>query len=146
MKLLLSFYLSITILFQAVVFSSGLFGCVLAEQAKICECNHGSRVQKHSNKEDDRFSKVVRSKSETSHVSKKLPDCHSAKSGETHACACKKSENKASQLSAFHSVLFNPATFWIVEPVSDLLEIIVFKDLNTGIHSSFSLLKPPQFS
>lgn len=146
MKRLLSVYLSIAILFQAVVFSSGLFGCVLAEQARICECNHGSRTQKHSDKEDDRFSKVVRSSSETSHDSKKLPDCHSAQSGETHTCACKKSENKMSQLSAFFSVLFNTKTLWIAEPVSDLLEIITFKDLNTGIHSSFPLIKPPQFS
>ncbi|TGM57044.1 LIC_11090 family protein [Leptospira adleri] len=146
MKRLLSVYLSITILFQAVVFSSGLFGCVLAEQAKICECNHGSRVQKHANTEDDRFSKVVRSSSTTPHDSKKLPDCHSAQSGETHTCACKKSENKMSQLSAFYSVLFNTETFWIVEPVSDLLEIRIFKDLNTGINSSFPLIKPPQFS
>lgn len=146
MKRLLSIYLSTTILFQAVVFSSGLFGCVLAEQAKICECNHGSRVQKHANQEDVRFSKGARIASVETHDSKELPDCHSAQAGETHTCACKKSENKVSKLSAFYSALFNPATFWIVEPVSDLLEIIVFKDLNTGILSSLSLLKPPQFS
>ncbi|MBM9501343.1 hypothetical protein JWG44_13885 [Leptospira sp. 201903071] len=146
MKRLLSVYLSTTILFQAVVFSSGLFGCVLSEQAKICECNHGSRAQKHKNQEDDRFTKTVRSESETFHSSQKLPDCHSAKSGETHTCACKKSENKVSQLSAFYSILFSAVIFRPIEPVSGLLEIIVFKDLNTGIHSSSFLLRPPQFS
>ncbi|MBM9578853.1 hypothetical protein JWG45_17040 [Leptospira sp. 201903070] len=146
MKRLLSIYLSTAILFQTIVFSSGLFGCVLAEQAKICECNHGSRAQKHKDREDDRFAKTVRSDSKESHSSKKLPDCHSAKSGETHTCACKKSENKVAQLSVFYSTLFSPGAILIAGPVSEFLEIIIFKEWNTGIQSSFSLLRPPRFS
>ncbi len=61
MKYSLSILLSASVLFQTIVFSSGLFGCILVEKAKICECNHGSKLQKHSNEEDKNFSKKVHS-------------------------------------------------------------------------------------
>ncbi|EQA53919.1 LIC_11090 family protein [Leptospira kmetyi] len=145
MKSFLSFFLSVSILFQALVFSSGLFGCVLAEKAKICECNHGSKKQKHADEEDKRFSRKSRSGKE-SRVAKTFPSCHSAKSGETHACSCKKTENKLSQLSAFYSALFSPVQLSDLNHKTDVLHIITLEYFNLGIHSSFSLLKPPRFS
>ncbi|EMF42629.1 hypothetical protein LEP1GSC067_3895 [Leptospira interrogans serovar Lora str. TE 1992] len=56
MKFSVSIFLSVSILFQTLVFSSGLFGCFLSEQYKLCECNHSSKIQKHTNKEDVLFS------------------------------------------------------------------------------------------
>ncbi|TGM00598.1 hypothetical protein EHQ76_11735 [Leptospira barantonii] len=145
MKFFLSSFLSVSILFQALVFSSGLFGCVLAEKAKICECNHGSKKQKHSNEEDKRFSKKSRSGEEV-YSSNALPNCHSAKSGETHACACKKTENKVSKLSAFYSALFSPVQLSDLNHETNVIHIISLEYSDSGIHSFFSLLKPPRFS
>ncbi|XDD49113.1 hypothetical protein AB3N59_11825 [Leptospira sp. WS92.C1] len=145
MKSFFSFYLSVSILFQAILFSSGLFGCILSEKAKICECNHGSKIQKHANKEDSRFSKKAHSNLALSSP-QKLPNCHSAKSGEQHACSCKKAENKLSQLSAFYSHLFSSDRHRIPNPISSLIQIVTFQDFNSGIDFSFSLLKPPQIS
>lgn len=145
MKSFFSIFLSVSILFQALVFSSGLFGCILAEKAKICECNHGSKKQKHSDDEDKRFSKKARSGGETD-VSAALPNCHSAKSGETHACSCKKTENKLSQLSAFYSALFSPVQFSGLKHKTEVSHIINLEYSDLGIHSPFSLLKPPRFS
>ncbi|EQA62930.1 LIC_11090 family protein [Leptospira alexanderi] len=145
MKFSLSILLSASILFQTIVFSSGLFGCILAEKAKICECNHRSKMQKHSNEEDKSFSKKVLS-GNRSVVSKKLPNCHSAKSGEVHVCSCKKTENKLSQLSAFYSTLFSPKQGANIEHNPDFIQIIILEYSNSGILSFFSPLKPPRFS
>ncbi|EKO76529.1 MULTISPECIES: LIC_11090 family protein [Leptospira] len=145
MKYSLSILLSASVLFQTIVFSSGLFGCILVEKAKICECNHGSKLQKHSNKEDKNFSKKVRSENRAV-VSKKLPNCHSAKSGEVHACSCKKTENKLSQLSAFYSTLFSQKQTADIEHNPTIIQIIILEYSNSGILSFFSPLKPPRFS
>ncbi|EMJ94530.1 LIC_11090 family protein [Leptospira alstonii] len=145
MKFYLSLLLSASILFQAVVFSSGLFGCILAEKAKICECNHGSRIQKHSNEEDKRFSKKVRS-DRPSLSSDKLPNCHSAKSGEIHSCSCKKAENKLSQLGAFYSALFSPKQNSDIEHVLHFIQMITLEYSNSEILSFSSPFKPPRFS
>ncbi|EMN90301.1 hypothetical protein M9Y82_07910 [Leptospira weilii] len=145
MKFSLSILLSASILFQAIVFSSGLFGCILAEKAKICECNHRSKIQKHSNAEDKNFSKKVLSENRTV-VSKKLPNCHSAKSGEIHVCSCKKTENKLSQLSAFYSILFSQKQETGIEHNPNLIQIIILEYSNSGILSFLSPFKPPRFS
>ncbi|UPY77131.1 hypothetical protein FH581_014460 [Leptospira weilii] len=145
MKFSLSILLSASILFQAIVFSSGLFGCILAEKAKICECNHGSKIQKHSNAEDKNFSKKVLSENRTV-VSKKLPNCHSAKSGEIHVCSCKKTENKLSQLSAFYSIFFSQKQEAGIEHNPNLIQIIILEYSNSGILSFLSPFKPPRFS
>lgn len=145
MKFSLSILLSTSILFQAIVFSSGLFGCILVEKAKICECNHGSKMQKHSNEEDKNFSKKVLSENR-SVVSKTLPNCHSAKSGEVHVCSCKKTENKLSQLSAFYSILFSQKQGSDIEHHFDFIQIIILEYSNSGILSFFYPLKPPRFS
>ncbi|EMY76665.1 putative lipoprotein [Leptospira weilii serovar Ranarum str. ICFT] len=145
MKFSLSILLSASILFQALVFSSGLFGCILAEKAKICECNHGGKIQKHSNEEDKRFSKKVRS-DRRSLVSDKLPNCHSAKSGEIHSCSCKKAENKLSQLSAFYSALFSPKQNFDIDHNLDFIQMITLEYSNSGILSFSVPLKPPRFS
>ncbi|RHX80308.1 LIC_11090 family protein [Leptospira yasudae] len=145
MKSFLSIFVSVSILFQAVVFSSGLFGCVLAEKAKLCECNHGSKAQKHANREDKRFSNKLRSEGKST-VAQKLPDCHSAASGEIHSCSCKKTENKLSQLSAFYSALSSPENASDLNHKPGLIQIITLEYSNSGIHSDFSLLKPPRIS
>ncbi|KPA27653.1 Uncharacterized protein AMR48_1924 [Leptospira interrogans] len=105
MKFSVSIFLSVSILFQTLVFSSGLFGCFLSEQYKLCECNHSSKIQKHTNKEDVLFSQKIRSFNRST-TSKKLPDCHSAQSGEAHSCSCKKSENKLLSWARFIPLFF----------------------------------------
>ncbi|WP_061223372.1 LIC_11090 family protein [Leptospira weilii] len=145
MKFSLSILLSASILFQAIVFSSGLFGCILAEKTKICECNHTSRIQKHSNEEDKNFSKKVLSENRAV-VSKKLPNCHSAKSGEVHVCSCKKTENKLSQLSAFYSILFSQKQEADIKHNPYFIQIIILEYSNSGILSFLFPFKPPRFS
>ncbi|MDV6236475.1 hypothetical protein CH379_012635 [Leptospira ellisii] len=145
MKSFLSLFLSVSVLFQGIVFSSGLFGCILSEKARICECNHGSRIQKHSDEEDSRyFDKVLAGQS--SATTGKLPDCHSAKKGETHACACKKAENKLSQLRAFYSAWSSPLSVAYPAPISEIDYILILEYSDTGIQFSPFLLKPPRFS
>ncbi|TGK31536.1 hypothetical protein EHQ12_02210 [Leptospira gomenensis] len=145
MKSFLSLFLSVSVLFQGIVFSSGLFGCVLSEKAKICECNHGSRLQKHSNGEDARyFDKTLAGA--TSTQTGQLPDCHSAKKGETHTCACKKAENKLSQLRAFYSAWSSPLPVSYPEPISEIHCILSLEYSNTGILLSRIPFEPPRFS
>jgi len=101
----LSLLTAAILLFQAVFLNSGLFGYCLENGSKICECNHGSRKEIHKNVEDEMFGleKVaVSSHEEHKHSAKVLPSCHSAKSGETHLCSCKKSKSQASSLRHFH--------------------------------------------
>ncbi|EMN02347.1 LIC_11090 family protein [Leptospira noguchii] len=143
MKFSISTFLSISVLFQSLVFSSGLFGCILSEKAKICECNHGSKIQKHTNKEDVLFSKKIRSFNRST-TSKKLPDCHSAQSGEAHSCACKKAENKLSQLGAFYSTFFFQKQTSHIHQDIDLIQIITLEYSNSGILSVFLILRPPR--
>ncbi|BDA80348.1 hypothetical protein LPTSP3_g32780 [Leptospira kobayashii] len=101
----LSLLIAAILLFQAVFLNSGLFGYCLEDGAKICECNHGSRKELHKNPEDEMFSKervTVSSHDDHKHGAKILPSCHSAKSGETHLCSCKKNKSQASSLRNFH--------------------------------------------
>ncbi|UOG47861.1 LIC_11090 family protein [Leptospira noguchii] len=143
MKFSISIFLSVSVLFQSLVFSSGLFGCILSEKAKICECNHGSKIQKHTNKEDVFFSKKIRSFNRST-TSKTFPNCHSAQSGEAHSCACKKSENKLSQLSAFYSTFFSQKQTSHIRHDIDLIQIITLEYSNSGILSVFLILRPPR--
>ncbi|EKN89481.1 putative lipoprotein [Leptospira interrogans str. 2003000735] len=145
MKFSVSIFLSVSILFQTLVFSSGLFGCFLSEQYKLCECNHGSKIQKHINKEDVLFAKKIRSFNRST-TSKKLPDCHSAQSGETHSCSCKKSENKLSQLGAFYSTFFSQKQASYIRHDLDIIQIITLEYSNFGISSFSFLFRPPRIS
>ncbi len=70
--------------------------------AKICECNHGSKFEKHSSKKDD-FILSKNKVNSDSHLDN-LPDCHSAKS-EKHLCVCKKS-SKAKSGHSFSKQVF----------------------------------------
>ncbi|EKO15834.1 MULTISPECIES: LIC_11090 family protein [Leptospira] len=145
MKFYVSIFLSVSVLFQTLVFSSGLFGCILSEKAKICECNHGSKIQKHINKEDVLFAKKIRSFNRST-TSKKLPDCHSAQSGEAHSCSCKKAENKLSQLGAFYSAFFSQKQTSYIRHDLDFIQIITLEYSNSGISSFSFLFRPPRIS
>ncbi|EKR54004.1 LIC_11090 family protein [Leptospira interrogans] len=145
MKFSVSIFLSVSILFQTLVFSSGLFGCFLSEQYKLCECNHSSKIQKHTNKEDVLFSQKIRSLNRST-TSKTFPNCHSAQSGEAHSCSCKKSENKLSQLGVFYSTFFSQKQTSYIRHDLDIIQIITLEYSNSGIFSFSFLLKPPRIS
>ncbi len=72
--------------------------------AGICECNHGSKFEKHVSKNNpDDFILSKDNVNSDTHLNK-LPDCHTAKS-EKHLCMCKKS-SKAKSGQGFAKQIF----------------------------------------
>lgn len=144
----ISLILAHCFLFQSLVFGSGWFCGLLAGEIKLCECNHGSQKEKHADSEDSRFeTKLASDEGEHSHSKPSLPDCHSAKSGETHKCSCKKAKDKAAALSGtictqfYYSTIIND-----LEPESVTSELVAWIPDSFGIQISFGLERPPQFS
>ncbi|TGJ99641.1 hypothetical protein EHO59_17535 [Leptospira semungkisensis] len=139
------------LIFQSLVFGSGWFSGLLAGEIKLCECNHASRTEKHASEEDSKFKSKLASADDHKdhdHHSKSLPDCHSAKSGETHKCACKKAKDKFALFTGTICAQFYSS----YEKGSSLLPIALHSDLlswiprDLGIELTSDLEKPPRFS
>ncbi len=144
----MSFILAGCFLFQSLVFGSGWFCGILAGEIKLCECNHSSQKEKHADSEDSQFeTKLADSNDHQSHKSGSLPDCHSAKSGETHKCACKKAKDKAAFLSGTICTQF----FFSLKSQDfypNLIQSPLFNPILqiNGVDITMDLERPPQFS
>ncbi|MDX1960299.1 MAG: hypothetical protein SFU98_17145 [Leptospiraceae bacterium] len=77
------------ILFTTTFLDSGVACLESLNASLICKCNHGSRAEIH---QDD----LLLSKHKE--VQANLPDCHKAKKGAAHVCACKKTSDSLSKL------------------------------------------------
>ncbi|TGL64087.1 LIC_11090 family protein [Leptospira sarikeiensis] len=144
----ISLILTQCFLFQSLVFGSGWFCGMLAGEIKLCHCNHASQKEKHSDSEDSRFSNKLADSGEDHETPKSsLPDCHSAKSGEVHKCACKKAKDKASTLSGTICTQFFAYTK-LENIAPGILGSESFGRIqnSNGVLISFDLERPPQFS
>ncbi|EMK02233.1 hypothetical protein AB3N61_06000 [Leptospira sp. WS58.C1] len=145
----ISIILTQCFLFQSLVFGSGWFCGMLAGEIKLCHCNHGSQKEKHSASEDQRFSSKLADAGEDHSNSKpsSLPDCHSAKSGEAHKCACKKAKDKASYLSGtICTQFFTYSKLENIAPQTLDSELLGRIQEDSGVIVSFDLERPPRFS
>lgn len=96
-----SFVLLATVFIQIAFLQSGLLGTCLEKITAICHCNHGTKKEVHAaHPEDSRFETKEKGISikQTSLSAKVMPNCHSAKNGETHACSCSKKKERFSEL------------------------------------------------
>ncbi|MCE9501788.1 MAG: hypothetical protein K8R21_15000 [Leptospira sp.] len=154
MKILRSvivYFLSIAIFVQSALFGSGLFACMLNEQAMYCSCNHSSKKEIHpshrQNREDNEFRNKNRSGIKVTAGELNLPDCHKAKSGEVHLCACKKSKKSFEtifpQVTAFYTLGSATESIFGVILYSDIFNV---RFLMSGSLHDPGLIKPPKIS
>ena len=145
------YLLSVIIFEQSALFGSGLYAYFLHSQAVYCSCNHSSKKEIHSthrqNQEDRNFNGNARIKADVAENIRNIPDCHAAKTGEVHFCACKKTKKSFeiiySQFSP--SYIFTPENSFIYAEIlyADLLSQ---KATMTGSLHDPRLIKPPRFS
>lgn len=144
--------LAIFLCTQFLFLGSGLLGYCLESNSKICQCNHGSKKEKHGNAEDQLFSEdretsVTLSHSHesenTSEVALK-PSCHDAKSGEAHLCSCKKQKKDALSLRTHHQTMDRPSlTFGLVK--SSVIIYTINESPFTLVDGDLpNLLRPPR--
>ncbi|WCL49204.1 LIC_11090 family protein [Leptospira sp. GIMC2001] len=163
--------LSLCLLFQCLVFSSGLFGFILSEGAKICQCNHSSKKEKHVSAEDEIFASkpvigdkainrqtISSNKSMTApHSVQKsqklnvlesdsLPSCHDSKAGEAHLCNCKKSEKTAQMLLSHRQTFFIHRLSEFFNPKIDSIYTYSFFLISKMDGYALSIFKPPRIS
>ncbi len=140
-----SLVLLVTVLIQIAFLQSGLLGTCLEKITAICQCNHGSRKEVHANPEDSRFKAKKGISAKQSNVSATvLPNCHSAKNGETHACSCSKKKERFSELkiqSQIWNTLFDLVS---ISSKQDLLYSLNEPSLPLRIGQGLSLDRPPK--
>nr|WP_208861365.1 hypothetical protein [Leptospira brenneri] len=137
---------------QFLFLGSGLLGFCVESASKICQCNHGSKKEKHGNAEDQLFSEDKESSVSltSSHDHRNQseetlkPSCHDAKSGEVHLCSCKKQKKDALSLRSHHQTMDKPnLTFGLVTPV--LFSYTIYESTSTLLDGQVpSLLRPPR--
>lgn len=144
----ISLILAHCFLFQSLIFGSGWFCGLLAGEIKLCECNHGSGKEKHAAAEDSRFeNKLVSEDGDEEHSHSSLPDCHSAKSGETHKCSCKKAKDKASALSgSICAQFYSSPNSEYTGPKAVGSELLAPFSESIGVQIPLFLERPPRFS
>lgn len=137
---------------QFLFLGSGLLGYCLESNSKICQCNHGSKKEKHGNAEDQLFSEDR--ESSTSLVSSHdhgnsseetlKPSCHDAKSGEAHLCSCKKQKKDALNLRTHHQAMDRPSfAFGFLSPSVSFYTMIESSSILLDGRIPF-LLRPPR--
>ncbi|PNV73357.1 LIC_11090 family protein [Leptospira inadai] len=136
-------------LFHSLVFGSGWFGGILADEIKLCECNHGSRKETHATAEDLSFKTKLAAVDSfplhTDTVNHPLPDCQSADSGEAHKCSCAKAKDKVSFLTGtLVTQIFTLDTFRFF-PNLEESNIISLQTRTSGIDLSNDIERPPRF-
>lgn len=141
------FLVLITLLFQSVLFSGGLYGVIMESEAMLCTCNHNSHSEKHSD-EDVHFGKKSLLKgtglSENAEVAK--PSCHNPKEGEAHLCTCKKAKaNVDFLMSSSHQTWCSGAAFAFAANHPELILILARNGRKLTIEYPFYLVKPPSF-
>jgi hypothetical protein len=153
-----SIALTITVLFQSVFISSGLFGTYLLENKKLCTCNHNSPNEVHAKLEDRIFAqdKLAISLYSTDHssehsehdhnaIQETSPNCHSAKIGEAHICSCKKQESASYSLIP-HLQFFYAVPYRWMDPELKTIALIPSIDSELLHGTQHSLFKPPKNS
>lgn len=137
---------------QFLFLGSGLLGYCVESASKICQCNHGSKKEKHGNAEDNLFSEDRESSTSlvSSHdhgnSSKETlkPSCHDAKSGEAHLCSCKKQKKDALNLRTHHQTMDRPSLTIILVPSSDIIYTMTESPSTLEDGRIPSLLRPPR--
>ncbi|TGL84859.1 hypothetical protein EHQ68_18610 [Leptospira congkakensis] len=137
---------------QFLFLGSGLLGYCVESASKICQCNHGSKKEKHGNAEDKLFSddRVTSISLTHSHEHQKgseetlKPSCHDAKSGEAHLCSCKKQKKDALTLRSHHQTMDKPSlTFGLETP--SVFSYTINEPASTLLDGRVpSLLRPPR--
>lgn len=89
MKKQIAIILILTMFPQILISKDKIISRNFLMRTSFCKCNHDSKIQKHEDEEDVYFNSKTSSFHTTSTQEKDLPDCHSAKKGEAHACGCK---------------------------------------------------------
>ena len=140
--------LLMTLLFQSVLFSGGLYGVIKESEAMLCSCNHGSHNEKHAS-EDSHFGKSPPLKGAGMQASAATavgatPSCHSPKEGEAHLCTCKKARaNVDYLLSSSHHTWFTDASFLFAANHPELILILARNGKKLTKEYPFHLVKPP---
>lgn len=137
---------------QFLFLGSGLLGYCVESASKICQCNHGSKKEKHGNSEDQLFSEdretsvAVTSSHEHENSSEETlkPSCHDAKSGEAHLCSCKKQKKDAVSLRMHHQTMDRPNLTFILVPSSDIIYTMSESPFALLEGKIPTLLRPPR--
>lgn len=137
---------------QFLFLGSGLLGYCVESASKICQCNHGSKKEKHGNAEDKLFSEDQKTSNslvsthdhQSSSDTAVKPSCHDAKSGEAHLCSCKKQKKDAQSLRTHHQTMDRPnLAFGIVTP--SIISYTVYEPASTLLSGRVPyLLRPPR--
>ncbi|MCW7491209.1 hypothetical protein ND861_00940 [Leptospira sp. 2 VSF19] len=120
--------------------------------SKICQCNHGSKKEKHGNTEDQLFSEdreetiVVTSSHDHQNKSEESikPSCHDAKSGEAHLCSCKKQKKDAVSLRTHHQTMDRPSLAIRLVPPSVIIYTMTESPSTLLDGKIPTLLRPPR--
>lgn len=137
---------------QFLFLGSGLLGYCVESASKICQCNHGSKKEKHGNTEDQLFSEdketsvaVTSSHDHQSSTHETLkPSCHDAKAGEAHLCSCKKQKKDAVSLRMHHQTMDRPSLTNILVPSSDIIYTMTESPSTLLDGKILTLLRPPR--
>ncbi|TGK81546.1 hypothetical protein EHQ24_09560 [Leptospira noumeaensis] len=137
---------------QFLFLGSGLLGYCVESASKICQCNHGSKKEKHGNVEDKLFSEdkanslsLVSSHDHGTSPEETLkPSCHDAKSGETHLCSCKKQKKDALNLRTHHQTMDRPSLTFPLVSLTDIIYRMTESPSTLEDGKIPSLLRPPR--
>ncbi|EPG74619.1 hypothetical protein LEP1GSC058_1701 [Leptospira fainei serovar Hurstbridge str. BUT 6] len=136
-------------LFHSLVFGSGFFGGILADEIKLCECNHGSKKETHATDEDLSFKTKLAtedsSRSHTDDTNHHLPDCQSADAGEVHKCSCSKAKDKVAFFTGtLVQQIFALDAFGFF-PNLEESNILSLQTRISGLYLSSDIDRPPSF-
>lgn len=137
---------------QFLFLGSGLLGYCVESASKICQCNHGSKKEKHGNAEDQLFSEdrgtTVTLASSQNHQNPEeetmKPSCHDSKSGEAHLCSCKKQKKDALSLRTHHQTMDRPNLEMKLVTSSVIIYIMTESPSTLQDGRIPSLLRPPR--
>ena len=139
------FIVLITIMFQTLLFSGGLYGVIMESEAMLCSCNHGSHNEKHAS-EDSHFGKSPLLKGAGMKTSEDVsqPSCHNPKEGEAHLCTCKKAKaNVDFLMSSSHQTWCAGAAFAFAVNHPELILILARNGKKLTVEYPFYLVRPP---
>jgi hypothetical protein len=106
--------LLIIVMSQTILLGGGLLGACAEAASRICHCNHGSKKEIHSHKEDSLFKNELKTKKlvvSTQDKTQTKLNCHTAEAGVAHMCSCKKKKSSLARLSIYYQTWISDFSF-----------------------------------
>jgi hypothetical protein len=136
---------------QTILLGGGLLGACAEDASKICRCNHGSKKEKHSHKDDNLFQvskgkKGLALSDSPTTKNRTALNCHTVTSNEEHICSCKKSKSSLARLSIYYQTWISASSVSsLIVMIAD--EFTISNCLDKKLDEwDWNLIKPPRLT